>query len=268
MLDPQSTENKIEKSNLVLEEFGNKFYFQTSEDGMLQYGSVACNSVTQYDKPFVKLKFPFSYGNKVTGNYSGTQTAGTSVVEVSGTYEIFADAYGSLLLPDDVIFENVLRVKQTRLINYKNSSNQIKEITYRWYDKDVRYPVLVIVKYETENNANIAEIAMYSEAINHKKSAQLSAAIENIHGLTNVNAYPNPFDEVLNISYNLDKDSKVIIDLYDVSGKLYKNVLQTSQDGGLHNLELSSSQLNMMPGVYYVKIYAGNQMFIKKVIKQ
>lgn len=270
MLDSkgQDNSNSINNSNLVLEEFGNKFFFDASNSGMYQYGSVACNTVTKYDKPFVKLKFPFSYGNKVTGNYSGIQTSANTSHEVSGLYEIFADAYGTLLLPNDVTYENVLRIRQTRTIQFQNSNSQFTEITYRWYDKDVRYPVLVMVKYVTENNSRISEVAVFANAENKKKSAKLASSAEVSHGISGVSIYPNPYDEYLNVAYNLEKDSKVKIDLYDVSGKLYKNVLQSKQDKGPQAFNFSSAELGMKPGVYYIKISAGDQTFTRKVIKQ
>ena len=59
MLNVSSSEKSalIPEANLILEEFGNLFFFKVTSNGMEQYGVSSCNSVTKFNKPFVKLKF-------------------------------------------------------------------------------------------------------------------------------------------------------------------------------------------------------------------
>lgn len=255
---------EIGNTNLVLEEFGNQFFFNCTNNLMEQYGAVTCNVVTKYDKPFVKLKFPLTYSNKFAGKYSGVQESPNSKIAIYGNYEIFADGYGTLLLPGNIVIENVLRVKQTRTINYNNGGTST-EITYRWYSDDVRYPLLTIIQYVNGTQSTIAETAVYAHAGTHKKSATSVAASELI---SSIDLYPNPYDAQLTISYNLEKAGKVSINLYDVSGKLFKNVLKGSiQTAGLQSITLNSSDNGFKPGVYYVRISIDNSSFTRKVVK-
>ena len=87
------------------------------------------------------------------------------------------DAYGSLILPNNITVENVLRVKQSRTFDNGNG-NSLQEITYRWYSTDVRYPILVIIKYVTATSSNIAEVAMYAHAGDRNKSATTIGSVE------------------------------------------------------------------------------------------
>jgi hypothetical protein len=60
----------IPEANTILEEFETKFYFRASNDKIEQFGSVSKNNtITKYDKPFVKMVFPFNYGDTYSGNF-------------------------------------------------------------------------------------------------------------------------------------------------------------------------------------------------------
>lgn len=266
MLNPQGLaySDSISSSNLVLEEYGNLFYFNASSDIMEQYGSVCCNTITKYDKPFVKLKFPFSYGNKVAGFYSGTQVSNNSSVPVNGTYEIFADANGTLLLPNDLTIDNVLRVKQTRTIEYTNGG-KMNEITYRWYAAGVRYPVLVIIKYVTASSSSVAQTALYAHIGKCKKSV---TDIASTGLVSSFEVFPNPCEEFLTIKYNMEKAGKVTLELYDASGRYSKAIVNNLKvAGGQQNMTISAEENGILPGIYYLRLTAGDASFTRKIVK-
>jgi hypothetical protein len=266
MLGSDATEktNSIPQSNLVLEEFGNHFVFKVSKDRMEQYGTVSCNTVTIFDKPFVKLKFPFEYGDVVKGLYSGVQKFDTLSIPVKGSYNINADAYGTLLLPDNIEVNNVLRVKQSRTIDSNNGTSVI-ELTYRWYAEQVRYPILVIIKYVLPQQTYVAQTAMYAHVANQKKSFTDIALVEPVSGFE---VFPNPYEEKLTINYNLNKTCPVKIEMYDVSGKLYNTILNTKkQESGFKSLIIEGSDNCLIPGIYYVRITVDNSAYTKKVVK-
>jgi hypothetical protein len=265
MFSPEKVEksSEIPQANLVLEEFGNQFYFNVTNDGMEQYGTISGNTVTTYDKPFVKLKFPFTYGDDVTGFYSGVQFNPNSSVPISGTYEIVGDAYGTLLLPNNVTLENVLRVKQSRTINYPNGST-IDEITYRWYSANVRYPILVIIKYVTPEKSYVAETAVYAHAGSKTKSATDVSAIQN----GDVKVYPNPYEKQLTVSYELKSAGDVSILIYSADGKMTKTALNSlPQEAGTHNFVINAQDNFLLPGVYYIKVKMNENIVTNKVVK-
>lgn len=254
----------IPGSNFVLEEFGNHFVFTLSPDRMEQCGAVSCNLVTRYDKPFLKLKFPMSYGDRFSGPYSGTHESGTSILPVSGYYFIEADAYGTLLLPGNIEVNDVLRVKQTRTIQNPNGT-QIYELTFRWYAQNVRYPVLVVTKYVYPEQTSLVQTAMYAQIENHKKSI---SGVQLSESLTDLNIFPNPYEESITISYNLQRASRVKIELYNESGKLFRIAKDlTMEEAGSQSLTLNGDDTGSMPGVLYVRLTCGNHVYTKKLIK-
>lgn len=266
MLSPEglAKSGDIASSNLVLEEYGNQFYFNSSSDIMEQYGTVSGNVVTTYDKPFVKLKFPFSFGNKVAGFYSGVQKSENSSTPVSGTYEIFGDATGTLLLPNGITIDNVLRVKQTRIIEYQNGGS-VNEVTYRWYAENVRYPILVIIKYITPTSSSTAQTALYAHISNTKKSA---TSVESVGLVSGFETYPNPCKEQLTISYSMIKSGKITIELYDATGKYSKTIVNNLKvTSGAQNLIINTEENGILPGIYYLRLSAGGESLTQKIIK-
>jgi len=266
MLNPSNLDKSVEiiQANAVIDEFGNHYYFKVTDKGMEQYGTVCCNTVTKFDVPFLKLKFPFAYGDKVSGNYSGTQQSQNAKIAVNGTYEVAGDAYGTLILPGNIAIENVLRVKQTRTFN--NECNGITEITYRWYTDDVRYPLLVVIKLVTPKESYVSQTAVYAHAGDRNKSATSISSLEAVNDFI---AFPIPYHNQLTISYSLVNEENVQIDLCDIAGRLTQSVLNNSrQTAGYHEIILSNNDFKLMPGIYYIKLSIGNNVYMKKVIKE
>jgi hypothetical protein len=215
----------------------------------------------------MKLKFPVRYGDHVSGEYSGVQESGQSSIPVSGTYDVSADAYGTLLLPGNVTIDDVIRVKQVKTINNSNGKPS-SEITYRWYASNIRYPLLVIIKMENSGQSSLIETAYYAHAGNSYKSAPLSID-DGVIGSSKFEVYPNPFKDQLNLKYTLDHDMKVSIDLYDNLGRLVKNIQSPVRlESGEHTLSFGVNENGLESGVYYVKFRSGDQTTIRQVVLQ
>ena len=74
-------------------------------------------------------------------------------------------------------------------------------------------------------------------------------------------AYPNPFNPTTTISYGLDSDSKVSVEIFDVSGKLISSLQNGHQSKGWHSITWNgtNNQNNQVPaGIYLSKITSNN----------
>ena len=69
-------------------------------------------------------------------------------------------------------------------------------------------------------------------------------------GLTSV--YPNPFNPTTSINYNVNKFSKVNINIYDVTGKLVSILENSYKPVGNHSIVWEASSLPS--GVYFVNL--------------
>jgi hypothetical protein len=265
MLNPLNTEkgSAIPAANTVLEEYGNQFYFNVNKNKIEQYGTVSCNTVVKYSKPFVKIKYPFTYSDHVSGTYEGVQESAGNSIPVSGTYDILGDAYGTLLLPGNITIDNVLRVKQTRTIN--NNGSVSTEITYRWYSANIRYPVLVIIQYVTPEKAVTTQVAYYAHAENTKSTPLETPTITNT--INDLTISPNPCNNEAIVRYNLATTGKVRIELFDASGRMIETLLSSvKQNAGYHDLTINSNKNGA--GIYYVRLTTNGYSTTSKLVKQ
>lgn len=76
---------------------------------------------------------------------------------------------------------------------------------------------------------------------------------------------PNPFRNELNISFNLSEKSDVLVEVFDMTGRLIKTLVKASYPSGNHGVRFNSS--NMSNGIYIVKCRVADKIFVKKVLK-
>ena len=76
--------------------------------------------------------------------------------------------------------------------------------------------------------------------------------------------FPNPFNPLTKISFNLLKQSNVKLTIYDITGKEISSVIDEKLDGGMHDISFDAGYLST--GVYFYKIEAGDFKDIKKMI--
>ena len=83
------------------------------------------------------------------------------------------------------------------------------------------------------------------------------------------NAYPNPFNPITTLKYELPKDSFVDVTVYDLLGNVVNNLVNTNQSSGYKSVQWDATNNQGEPvsaGVYLYKIQAGNFSQTKKMI--
>jgi len=261
--------NNFPNSNTVLEEFGNFFFFNVNGQQMEQNGYSTGNGSVyiQYNKPFIKMKYPFSFNSSYNGSFEGSYNSNEKQVgEIVGTYDVTGDGIGTLLLPGGKKILNALRVKEVK--SYKqtisNSSVDIEDITYRWYVNEHRFPVLVLIKstylYQNGQSNNSTRAAYNSNII----SSVESPISENGFGLE---IFPNPYQDKVNINLRLESASKVNITVYDLIGKRISILVDKFESAGEFNYTFSAKELGLATGTYLVKTRVNNKESTKKIVE-
>ena len=69
-----------------------------------------------------------------------------------------------------------------------------------------------------------------------------------------INAFPNPFQSSINISYTLAEKSEISIDIFNSLGQKIKNLYSGKQDKGTYHLNININT----SGIYYCKLNNGN----------
>jgi hypothetical protein len=80
--------------------------------------------------------------------------------------------------------------------------------------------------------------------------------------------YPNPFTGETNISYSLAEDGFAELDLYSLDGRNVHSFTEGAlfQCAGNHEFKLSPSTLGITQGIYFVRLVAGENISVQKVV--
>ena len=76
--------------------------------------------------------------------------------------------------------------------------------------------------------------------------------------------YPNPFNPTTKIRYQLPKESKVEIKIYNILGSEVLTLLNEAKEPGTYEVELNAQ--NLSSGTYIYRIVAGEFVEMKKMV--
>ena len=76
--------------------------------------------------------------------------------------------------------------------------------------------------------------------------------------------YPNPFNPVATISYSMKNSDHVIIEVYDIRGRLVDNIFSNFQTSGNYSISWDAS---IFPsGIYFISMKVGTFNSTRKVL--
>lgn len=120
----------------------------------------------------------------------------------------------------------------------------------------------VIVKFQykssfASNNIYIDDINITSTTVglNEKESSNLDFVI-----------FPNPSNDKTTISYHLNAEANVGLQVMDVLGKTVYQKPSLTQTAGDYSDIISKNELNLSNGIYFVKLLINNKMHVQKLI--
>jgi hypothetical protein len=82
--------------------------------------------------------------------------------------------------------------------------------------------------------------------------------------IANFLVYPNPLSGMAEIIFNLASNQSVNLSLYTMTGSLVKHIYNGNPSGGQHRI--SFSDVNIVPGVYILKLRTETETMNKKII--
>ena len=83
------------------------------------------------------------------------------------------------------------------------------------------------------------------------------------------NNYPNPFNPVTTINYDLPKDAKVLLIIYDLMGREVARLNDSFMSAGYHSVQWNARNqygAQVSAGVYFYHIQAGEFIKTQKMI--
>lgn len=199
------------------------------------------------------ISYPTAYSNIENDTAAGTFDYSGISGNVSGTININADAYGTLIIGPKT-YTNVLRVKSIQ--NFTLSlgpfpAGTVVNTAYAYYDSSHKAPLFtttnaaITIGNGTPSNSNVAQ------ALNEVYLAVQDVAVKN-----KLDFYPNPATDFVHVK-NADNANVMI---YNAEGKILKQVNRNNE----------SIQISDLPsGVYFITAEKeGNFTETKKLIKK
>lgn len=111
---------------------------------------------------------------------------------------------------------------------------------------------------------------LLSEMVNYFLGYNPSTGLrDNLSTLLNVGNFPDPFDGSTLISYSIHEDFKVNVSIYDIQGRLIRQLTDAEQKAGNHTVSWDASDNHgnrVSNGYYFAKIIAGNESITEKMI--
>ena len=77
-------------------------------------------------------------------------------------------------------------------------------------------------------------------------------------------AYPNPFNNKVNIEVSLKKTSHIFVDVYDLTGRVIQTLANEELSAGNHIFEWNATMTE--PGLYFYTVRVGNEAVTRKLV--
>ncbi|MCB9500852.1 MAG: T9SS type A sorting domain-containing protein [Deferribacteres bacterium] len=143
--------------------------------------------------------------------------------------------------------------------------SQIKKISWKVVGNDYDFQGLGVVAlyYSSYFNKLFAGtdngLYTYDPTLNIKSNATSALSFFSLK-----QNHPNPFRETTTIEYELTRPAHVVLDLFDITGKRIKRMVNAQKTQGIHNVNFSADQLSA--GVYFYRIVVDSVSEIKKLL--
>jgi flagellar hook assembly protein FlgD len=109
----------------------------------------------------------------------------------------------------------------------------------------------------------------YNKSFEKLGTSVLAVDFETVAKTSLGDAYPNPSTDKTTFTFQLERESKVRLEIYNAEGDLIKILVEGSMAGGTHILEwdnLTSNGIHASTGVYFYRLKLNNFMETKQLV--
>ncbi len=110
-----------------------------------------------------------------------------------------------------------------------------------------------------------ATFSSYTDTISFQTICIIDA-IEDVALPSNWMIYPNPFNQQLNLTIDLDQSSELKVEILDVNAKQIFNQKYDRLSSGVHQLQLSDTE-QWGSGIYFIRINTDERTYVSRVVK-
>jgi hypothetical protein len=226
---------------------GNTGYtYYSSGASILELLGIATSQITMfYSNAQTVMTFPLSYNSTYSDNFAADYSTNGVDGHRSGTINVVADAYGNITTPTGTY--PYLRLKITQevfdslyMFGSLVSTSVQNSVSYNYMNDNIKSPILSYSEI-SNSQGNSANAYYYV-------SGGLTGVNEKVSSVTNANLYPNPAQDNVAISFDLQSAEHATVKVYDITGKVAMAPLTQELAQGHHTIPVNVSSL--APGIY------------------
>jgi hypothetical protein len=261
-VDPSSVPNATNYAGCTLvakQGSLNTFYkAATSPSTQTEFLGINSSSITMnFTNSAISMRYPFNYGDVVTDNFSGSFTFSLSG-SASGNATVSADGTGTLVLPNGIVLNNVLRVKSVQNTNFNAFiiTGNMKQTMYSWYHASQKFPVLSI-NYQSISISGSGSPTITAQVMGNTNDFTIGMKENYLPSDNFIKLFPNPAADHLNVLVSQGKTLK--IQVLDINGKK-----MIEQDNDLEVVNIK----HLESGMYFILVHTDHGILSEKIIKQ
>lgn len=88
---------------------------------------------------------------------------------------------------------------------------------------------------------------------------------QNVAVVNGLGIFPNPASNQLNVRYNLNASSNIVIALYSINGELATKLIEENQDPGVYSKTIQLPA-TLASGMYFMKVVANNNITAQRLV--
>jgi hypothetical protein len=245
-------------------------------------GSVPYNKLSVFDDTVADPKAQ-AYLYKITGVGTDGKETDINACQLHKTIHLLVtrgEMGGIQLDWDQYIGLSYRTYNIFRRVNGKDFSiiHSMASSTRTWTDDTIVEPNDTLYYYVSINNPNgcyptgnkKAGSDIYSQSVSNMEDNRIQSTgilKTNINDGLNLSCYPNPFQDITNISYNLTKPSLVKLELFNLVGERIAVLVNSKQPAGFNKYILNTGTPGMNSEVYILRLSVNNSITTKKLVK-
>lgn len=239
--------NKSSIEYLLISNIGDTTHIKHSQVPSIDFLPI----LTLVDSIYLKQEFNINHSYSVitTGNQGGR-----SYIDTAFFQSYYSDGIDTVRNNQ----QRIIPISETKFsLNYlidTSLSRQEYNLYYRIFVKDKG----IIPSYFVKPDSDFYKLNWSSTTVFVDENNCISPAFRLDQN------YPNPFNPTTKISYQLPKESNVILKVYDILGSEVATIVNEYQEAGYKELDFDASSLSS--GIYIYKISAGDLVSSKKMI--
>ena len=199
-------------------------------------------------------------GPGISGNQFSPAAAGIGVHDIEYTYDGITAYHTVIVMPQpespsvEVSGIELSTTTEADAYQWFLDGNPIPDATEATYTAETDGFYMLQITNSNGCSTFSDPVEMMATGIDTPKSAVLFGV------------QPNPLTDLAQITYSLDQNTTVSIELYNLTGQLVTHLVNERQGSGTYNLPLDANALNLSQGIYFINVQMDNHAWVEKIV--